>query len=360
MAEDDKVKIESLRALIKSKHDANLEVLESGGVFEKCSEQTKFVRIKERRLLKGHFGKIYAMHWSGEGHVPGDHDEQGGRCLVSASQDGKLIIWNGYMNCKTHAIPLRSSWVMTCAFKRSDNKFVACGGLDNVCSVYELDEEGKQCNRAKNELSAHDGYLSCCRFLGDSQMVTSSGDSHCMLWDIEKQTVKQSYSDHSGDVMSIALDPTNENIFASASCDSKAKIFDIRLKYSQMSFHGHESDINSVAYFPDGNAIGTGSDDSTCMLWDKRAYSCINKFGHETLLCGITSVDFSKSGRLLFGGYDDYGMRAWGTNDAMGSAAAGVLEPNDYHQNRVSCIGVNVSGQVLCTGSWDTTLRLSC
>ncbi|KAL0603604.1 Guanine nucleotide-binding protein G/G/G subunit beta-1 [Plecturocebus cupreus] len=36
-----------------------------------------------------------------------------------------------------HAIPLRSSWVMTCAYAPSGN-YVACGGLDNICSIYNL------------------------------------------------------------------------------------------------------------------------------------------------------------------------------------------------------------------------------
>ena len=36
---------------------------------------------KLRRTLRGHFGKIYAMHWAKDS-----------RHLVSASQDGKLIV----------------------------------------------------------------------------------------------------------------------------------------------------------------------------------------------------------------------------------------------------------------------------
>lgn len=57
------------------------------------------------------------------------------RNLVSASQDGKLIVWDSYTTNKVHAIPLRSSWVMTCAYAPSGS-FVACGGLDNICSIY--------------------------------------------------------------------------------------------------------------------------------------------------------------------------------------------------------------------------------
>lgn len=81
------------------------------------------IQLKQRRILKGHFGKIYAMHWSSDS-----------RHLVSASQDGKLIIWNGFTTNKVHAIPLRSSWVMTCAYSPNGD-LVACGGLDNLCSV---------------------------------------------------------------------------------------------------------------------------------------------------------------------------------------------------------------------------------
>lgn len=99
------------------------------------------------------------------------------RNLVSASQDGKLIVWDSYSTNKVHAIPLRSSWVMTCAYAPSGS-FVACGGLDNICSIYSLKtREGNV--RVSRELPGHTGYLSCCRFLDDNQIVTSSGD---MTW----------------------------------------------------------------------------------------------------------------------------------------------------------------------------------
>lgn len=42
-------------------------------------------------------------------------------------------------------------------------RFVACGGLDNLCSIYELGQSTVM--RATRELAAHDGYLSCCRFV---------------------------------------------------------------------------------------------------------------------------------------------------------------------------------------------------
>lgn len=146
--------------------------------------------MRPRRALKGHLAKIYAMHWAADR-----------RHLVSASQDGKLIVWDAYTTNKVHAIPLRSSWVMTCAYSPSGN-FVACGGLDNICSIYNLQaKDGGHTVKGGRELSAHSGYLSCCRFINDRQIVTSSGDMTCMLWDIEAGVRIVEFSDHTGDVM---------------------------------------------------------------------------------------------------------------------------------------------------------------
>jgi len=123
------------------------------------------IAMKQRRILKGHFGKIYALHWSAADS----------RHLVSASQDGKLIIWNGFTTNKVHAIPLRSSWVMTCAYSPT-GQFVACGGLDNLCSVYKMPSGSKGAEstatgqKTYGELAQHEGYLSCCRFVSDEQV----------------------------------------------------------------------------------------------------------------------------------------------------------------------------------------------
>ncbi|KDN37942.1 putative G-protein beta subunit Bpp1 [Tilletiaria anomala UBC 951] len=294
--------------------------------------------MKPRRTLKGHLAKIYAMHWANDK-----------RHLVSASQDGKLIVWDAYTTNKVHAVPLRSSWVMTCAYAPSGN-LVACGGLDNICSIYNLrNKEGNV--RVARELSAHTGYLSCCRFLNDRQILTSSGDMTCMLWDIEAGVRIQEYNDHTGDVMSLSLGP-NPNIFVSGACDAMAKVWDIRSGKAVQTFAGHESDINAVQFFPNGDAFATGSDDASCRLFDMRADREMNQYTHDNILCGITSVAFSISGRLLFAGYDDCNCNVW---DTLKGERVGVLAA---HENRVSCLGVSTDGIALGTGSWDARLLI--
>jgi len=243
--------------------------------------------------------------------------------------------------------------VMTCAYSPSGN-FVACGGLDNLCSVYKLsnkDAAGSP-QRTHSELAQHEGYLSCCRFIRDDEIVTSSGDSTCILWDVEQKSPKAVFHDHTGDVMSVSIFDAND-VFVSGSCDASAKVWDHRQqKACVKTFTGHESDINSVQFFPDGNAFGTGSDDSSCRLFDIRSYSQLSKYSDDKILCGITSVAFSRTGKLLFAGYDDYNCYVWDT------LAGRLVDQLIGHDNRVSCLGVTDDGKALATGSWDTLLKI--
>jgi guanine nucleotide-binding protein G(I)/G(S)/G(T) subunit beta-1 len=112
---------EKIRERREEKNDATLKAITAD-----LPSLAKEMKMKVRRTLKGHLQKIYAMHWA----TDKVH-------LVSASQDGKLLVWDGFTTNKIHAIPLRTTWVMTCAFAPSGN-FVACGGLDNSCSIYNL------------------------------------------------------------------------------------------------------------------------------------------------------------------------------------------------------------------------------
>ena len=83
---------------------------------------------------------------------------------------------------------------------------------------------------------------------------------------------------------------------------------------------------------------------------DMRADREMNQYTHDNILCGITSVGFSVSGRLLFAGYDDCNCNVW---DTLKGERVGVLAA---HENRVSCLGVSTDGMALCTGSWDARL----
>lgn len=205
--------------------------------------------------------------------------------------------------------------------------------------------------------------------------------------------------------MSLSLAPDGRT-FVSGACDASIKLWDVRDSMCRQTFIGHESDINAVAvssgpswaglslpgpwpccaliplwsrvlqFFPNGYAFTTGSDDATCRLFDLRADQELLMYSHDNIICGITSVAFSRSGRLLLAGYDDFNCNIW---DAMKGDRAGVLgtgrgrrwghQPVGFscsfhtgvlagHDNRVSCLGVTDDGMAVATGSWDSFLKI--
>jgi len=275
---------------------------------------------------------------------------------VSASQDGKLIIWNAFTTNKEHAIGLRSSWVMTCAYAPS-GEMVAAGGLDNLVSIYKLSSPPRAMQKEKPaaELAQHEGYLSCCRFIDNNGIVSSSGDSTCILWDIQRGSPKAVFTEHTSDVMAVSLHATNQNLFVSGSVDTFCKLWDIRQpgKKAAASYHGHESDVNAVSFLSDGTGFASGSDDSSVVFWDLRAGGPLNRFASSKVLSGVTSLSFSSSGRFLFVSYDDSAVHIWDT-----LFAAPVAAPLQGHDERVSSIAVSPDGQCLCTASWDTTMKI--
>merc|ERR1712050_567248 len=83
------------------------------------------------------------------------------------------------------------------------------------------------------------------------------------------------------------------------------------------------------------------------------AYRQLNNYGQEKFMSGVTSLCFSKSGKYLFGGYDDSPFAVvWDTLSATNTQVLANLV------KRVSCVGMQSSGYALCTGSWDYNLRI--
>lgn len=309
------------------------------------------------RTLQGHTGKVYSLDWTPERNR-----------IVSASQDGRLIVWNALTSQKTHLIKLPCAWVMACAFA-PNGESVACGGLDSACSIFNLnsptDRDGNL--PVSRMLTGHKGYVSSCQYVPgqDNLLITGSGDQTCVLWDISTGLRTSVFGGefqlgHTLDVQSVSISGTNSRMFVSGSCDGTARLWDTRVASRAVrTFHGHEGDVNAVKFFPDGNRFGTGSDDGTCRLFDIRTGHQLQVYYQQhtdTEVRHVTSVAFSISGRLMFAGYSNGDCYVWDTLLAKVVLNLGSLQ--DSHQGRISCLGLAADGSALCTGSWDTNLKI--
>uniref|UniRef100_A0AAZ3QW50 Uncharacterized protein n=1 Tax=Oncorhynchus tshawytscha TaxID=74940 RepID=A0AAZ3QW50_ONCTS len=201
--------------------------------------------------------------------------------------------------------------------------------------------------------SSQDGKVIVWDAFTTNKILTSSGDGTCALWDVESGQLLQSFHGHAADVLCLDLAPSETgNTFVSGGCDKKANVWDMRSGQCIQSFETHESDINSVRYYPSGDAFASGSDDATCRLYDLRADREVAIYSKESIIFGASSVDFSLSGRLLFGGYNDYTINVW---DVLKGTRVSILFG---HENRVSTLRLSPDGTAFCSGSWDHTLRI--
>lgn len=235
--------------------------------------------IKCSRTLKGHGAEITSFCWSGDGVT-----------LGSVGKDGQVIIWNGLHNRKIQVISHKTQWLMACSFERTESRLIAAGGADRTCSVFISGQPGMV--RPSAVLSGHDGYLSACHFIDEHEILTASGDSTVILWDVAGQKIKTRFTEHAADCMSVTA--FDEHLFASGSADSTVKIWDSRTGKSTHTFLGHTSDVNSVVFFPSGQGVATASTDSTCRFFDMRCYA-------QTALFEINGSDTpATSGTFFF------------------------------------------------------------
>ena len=115
-------------------------------------------QLKQRRILKGHQGKVLALDWCSDK-----------RHIASTSQDGKLVIWDGFSTNKEHLITMPTTWVMTCAYAPSGS-FVTCGGLDNKITLYKITAD-EDMSKQKRVIANHTNYISCNKFMYSDQQV---------------------------------------------------------------------------------------------------------------------------------------------------------------------------------------------
>lgn len=292
--------------------------------------------LNVRRTLKGHDGKIYDMHWASDSlHV------------LSAAQDGKMILWETTSMNKLAAVNMSSSWVMCCDIS-SDSVLAASGGLDNICTVHRISNGEKVV-----ELNGHTGFLSSCRFHKGNQVLTTSGDSRILLWDMDRAVPIREFVGHNNDVASMDIISPDNEIFATGGCDMTARIWDVRSGRPERVFHGHSGDVSAISFFPDGNAIATGSEDCTSRLFDLRADNEIACYSNPNMENGVTSVSFSSSGMFLFVAYENGDYCQW---DTMRGERISIQ--SSAHDGKISRLEVAPDGSAICTASWDGLLKI--
>jgi guanine nucleotide-binding protein G(I)/G(S)/G(T) subunit beta-1 len=387
-----------LRKIKQENQDATLQLMSKN-----CRKLiNNNYNLNNYKTLKGHFDKVSSCAWYPDS-----------RHLVSSSQDGYLLVWDAIRGLKNNLVELDDPYIMGCDVSYN-GQLVATGGLDNTCIVYKLGTEINNDNRNTGLLSIlrdHKEYISDLSFLykSSTQLITSSGDKSCILWDTSKGGYIRHFYGHLGDVLSLSVnkndqDNSNPNLFVTSSSDKLAMLWDIRDPLASRKYLVNSKfDSSEIEFFPDGNCFACGCDDGSIKFFDIRCDgelsnyeiekvrkyintnnlqssipSYVNNYNlsnntssinfdqtstsmksfHSNIQAsldnpGVLSLDFSKSGRLMFSSYSEStNVYVW---DIITGEIVGSL---NGHNGVVSKIKISPDGLGIATASRDETIKI--
>lgn len=101
---------------------------------------------------------------------------------------------------------------------------------------------------------------------GKHRLVTCGKNKALVLWDATTLEPVRRLVDHTGEVTSVAFDPTGSTI-ASSSRDQSVRLWNTETGMPIAVLMGHTAGVNSVAFSPDDAWLASASDDHTVRLW---------------------------------------------------------------------------------------------
>ena len=274
-----------------------------------------------------------------------------GGTLVSVNWDGKIRLWNSDTgeHKKTFAMhPDCSTGGVAAAFT-PDGKTVAIGSVNGTIYLHDLST-----GELKMILPVYKEHVCRLAFSPDGKILATSSyeDETIRLWDAHTGQHKLTFTGHTRYVWGLAFSPDGKTL-VSSSGDGTIRFWDARTGDEKHTFTGHSGQGISVAFNANGDIIASGCYEGIIRLWDtdtRQPIRTINgsKEGFEDT---VRNLVFSPDGKTLFSGTND-GIDLWDTHTGEHKKTL------TGHTGWVATIALSSDGNMLASGSGDTTIRL--
>ena len=273
--------------------------------------------------------------------------------LVSVSWDDKIRLWNSDTgeHKKTFAMhpDCSSSTGGVAAAFSPDGKTIAIGSSNGTIYLHDLNT-----GELKMILSEHKDHVANLAFSPDGKILATSSfeDETIHLWDVHTGQHKLILTGHTRYVWGLAFSPDGKTL-VSSSGDGTIRFWDARTGDEKHTFTGHSGQGISVVFNPNGNIIASGCYEGIIRLWDADTRQPIrtlngSKDGFEDT---VRSLVFSPDGKTLFCGTND-GIDLWDIHTGEHKKTL------TGHTDWVATIALSSDGNILASGSGDTTIRL--
>jgi WD40 repeat protein len=260
-----------------------------------------------------------------------------------------------------------------------DSNLVASSGEDGVINLWDIPSR-----RVRQELKVHPESIGssyqvgCVLFSPDgTKLVSGDSDSNVRVWDFQTGDCIQTFSGHSNSVVSLAFSPDSQ-VLASSGWDTTIRLWDFESLDSVISLKtlggsvgtddslGHKKRVTAIAFSSDSQTVVSCSEDETVKFWDVEQGSSIQTFrGYSNWFMSVAFL--SSNSNLLASGSNDGGIRLWDTDmgeclrileETQGSISPDQSSVHLSHVDRVWCLNVSASKDLLVSGSDDSSVKL--
>ncbi|KAI3542637.1 hypothetical protein CSPX01_06842 [Colletotrichum filicis] len=336
--------------------------LASGSNFEAVRLWNVSTRATVRKYEGGATDKMSAIAISPDGNT-----------LAGGSDDFTVMVWDTQSGSLRYSIKdAHKGWVNAVDFSPDGRRLVS-GSMDESVAIWHANT-GDLIQRFDNHSSSiNSAIFSPCGTI----VATGSGDELVRLWNVSKTPpeVSSILEGHTRPVNCVRFSQ-NGRVVASGSDDMTIKIWEVSNGSVRFTLEGHTKKLWAIAFSSDDRILASGSEDKTVRLWDATRGSPLAVLKDHT--SGINSVVFSPDDTLLATGSFDDEVRLWNTDDwtLVGKlddfaedANSGILatqrpyilkldDVDKGHAKEVSRVVFSPNGEVLASGSQDSTIKL--
>jgi len=319
---------------------------------------------REKNTLQGHSRCVtsVAFHPTEPILVTGSYDKTAKLWRFTSDGAGQILV----STLEGH----NSGTVFSVAF-RPNGDLLATGNEDNTARVWQLSQDADAATPVST-LGGHGNSVWSVAFDPTGKLfATGSEDKTVQVWrmspDGAAATPVATLAGHSNWVVSVAFHPTGRFV-ATGSWDKTARVWRVSPDNDTIwtcvsTLAGHSDCVRSVAFDPTGRFVVTGSFDKTARVWrmspDGAAATCVATLaGHSSI---VYSVAFHPIGQFLVTGSGDNTVKLWRIpTDRLNLDRLNLecIETLTGHTAPVTSVAFDPSGNLLATGSRDTTAKL--